>query len=585
MLIGLGLIVLAVAYNMDQRSDAQLLWGYRPLVLFSAAWALLILALSDRFSRLPQNKRLLGLSTLSGLLLAVGFPDLIPFPLLMFVGFVPLLMAEREISEQRQGAARWQVFKYSYHTFVTWNIITTYWVANTALVAGIVAILMNSAIMTIPFLLFHQTRQVLPRLGYAAFVAYWLVFEYVHMQWELTWPWLTLGNSFAEYPAVVQWYEYTGHLGGSVWALAGNVLALHLYDAWRKKGGWPWSPFLRLSAWVLLPVGFSLWLYFSHEEKGPGLEVVVVQPNMEPHYEKFSISEAEQIERFLKLAGEKVTENTEYVVFPETAFGFVNRKRINSYPVIRRIREYFADYPGLKIVTGIEAYYDYEPGYPKSRATRERQTRDGRTIYYEIYNAAIQITIGEEAVPFYKKSKLVPGPEIFPYPQLFFFFKPVIDRLEGTVAGVATQSERSVLSSPVGEVAPVICYESVFGEYHAGYIRKGADAIFIMTNDGWWDNTAGHRQHLYFASLRAIETRRAVARSANTGISAFLNQRGDIFQPTQYDEPVAIRATIRFNDEITLYVRYGDLVARIALFVSILLLLNTLVKRVTGKDA
>ena len=96
-------------------------------------------------------------------------------------------------------------------------------------------------------------------------------------------------------------------------------------------------------------------------------------------------------------------------------------------------------------------------------------------------------------------------------------------------------------------MAPVICYESVYGEYSTGYIKKGAQAIFIMTNDGWWDNTAGHRQHLYFASLRAIEARRAIARSANTGISAFVNQRGDILQPTRYDEPIAIKTQYSFQ--------------------------------------
>ena len=199
-------------------------------------------------------------------------------------------------------------------------------------------------------------------------------------------------------------------------------------------------------------------------------------------------------------------------------------------------------------------------------------------MFYEILNAALQIEIGNDDVQLYRKSKLVPGPEILPYRRIFFFLKPLIDKLEGTTAGVGTQPERSVMSSDAGKVAPAICYESVFGEYVTGYIRKGAQAIFIMTNDGWWDNTAGHRQHLHFASLRAIETRRAIARSANTGISAFINQRGDILQHTRYNEPVAIKGAIRFNDAVTFYVLWGDTIARISLFASIILLLNTFVR-------
>ena len=134
------------------------------------------------------------------------------------------------------------------------------------------------------------------------------------------------------------------------------------------------------------------------------------------------------------------------------------------------------------------------------------------------------------------------------------------------------------MSSSRARIAPVICYESIFGEYHNGYIKKGAQAIFIMTNDGWWDNTAGHRQHLYFASLRAIETRRGIARSANTGISAFVNQRGDILQPTKYGEAVAIKGSLHLNDAITFYVRWGDIIARVALFLTAIFLLNTIVK-------
>ena len=141
-----------------------------------------------------------------------------------------------------------------------------------------------------------------------------------------------------------------------------------------------------------------------------------------------------------------------------------------------------------------------------------------------------------------------------------------------------SQKERSAFKASDLGVAPVICYESVFGEYTTGYVKNGANALFIVTNDGWWDNTAGHKQHLLFASLRAIETRRPIARSANTGISCLINQRGDILQPTEYDEAATVKGTLLFNDTITFYVRYGDLIGRLAGFISILLLLNVIAK-------
>ena len=280
-----------------------------------------------------------------------------------------------------------------------------------------------------------------------------------------------------------------------------------------------------------------------------------------------------------------VEEETDYIVYPETSFGLVRINTLNKYYTILRIREHYKDYEGLKLVTGIDGYYVFGKDEPHSKEVRVQKKSDD-PFYYEIINAAIQVEMGEEEVPLYRKSKLVPGPEIFPYKDILFMFKPVVERLDGTTAGVATQKEREVLSSESGNVAPVICYESVFGEYVTEYIRKGGEAIFIMTNDGWWDNTAGHRQHLYFASLRAIETRRSIARSANTGISSFINQRGDIQQAIKYGVPGAIKQEILFNDTTTFYVKWGDIIARIALFTAIILLLNTFVRaRLKGKDA
>ncbi len=577
-IIILALVAGWFGFDMLRRSQAEQLWGYRPLFCFLAGWGAIVLLRAYRYAKWPQRWRWLALSTLSGLLLGVGFPGILPLPWLMFFAFVPLLVVEREVAEARQGPARGEVMRFAYHAFVLWNIISTYWVANTAFVAGIFAIWVNALLMCIPFVLYHQARQVMPRLGYLAFIAYWIVFEYLHQRWELTWPWLTLGNSFAEFPSWVQWYEYTGVFGGSLWILGANLLVLRLWDTWRGKAAPLQRPALRLLGLVAIPIAASLLIYSRYQEQGPIRQVVVVQPNFEPHYEKFDIPERVQMDRFLELSGQAVDEDTDYLLFPETSFGFVETGNINSYAAVQRIRQFFRDYPLLHVVAGVDAYHVFRPGEPRSRAVRESVRAPGDTMYYEVLNAAIQLSMGSEETPLYRKSKLVPGPEIFPYPGFFFFLKPLVDRLEGTIAGVGTQPERSVLSSQAGKVAPAICYESIFGEYVTGYIRKGAQAIFIMTNDGWWDNTAGHRQHLYFASLRAIETRRDIARSANTGISAFINQRGDILQPARYGEAAVIKGPVRFNEAFTFYARWGDIIGRIALFAAIILLLNTVAK-------
>ena len=559
---------------MYQRTAIQELWGYRPLVLLLAAWAGLSLLFLPLFSKSDLKWRWLLLSTSSGLLLGLGFPELIPFPFFTFIGFVPLLILESEISRFANKKGR-TLLCYSYVSFVLWNIIATYWVSNAAIAAGLFAILVNSMLMCIPFWLFHKSKQAMPNLAAFALIAYWISFEYIHLNWDLSWPWLTLGNSFAEFPSLIQWYEYTGHLGGTLWILWVN---LTLYKFWQGYKEEKKLPFLTSIGLMVIPIALSLFIYYTYEEKGRAVEVAVVQPNYEPHYVKFSIPEQTQVQHFLDLSEQVIGESTEYLVFPESSFGYTETHAIHDYPAIRQLKGFLSNYPRLNLVTGFNAYTEFLPTETLTPNTRINIRPTGDTVRYEVLNIATQLSSGNENIPIYKKSKLVPGPEIFPYQAVLSVFKPIVDQLGGTTAGVGTQKERSVFTSKSGSVAPVICYESVYGAYFTEYIDKGAEAAFIVTNDGWWDNTAGHRQHLHYASLRAIETRRSIARSANSGISAYINQKGEIKKPTKYGESAAIIDKILFNDSRTFYVIWKDLIARIALLTSLMLLLNTLAK-------
>ncbi len=570
------------AYNMYVLTENKGLWGYKPLILFLSVWLAVHILFTGK-KRGVFGMRYAILSSLSGLLLGLGFPGYLPLPVLLFAGFVPLLLLEEEISNSQEIKKGRLVFAHSYNAFLLWNIISTFWVANTALAAGIVAIMLNSLFMAIVFTAFHHTRRLMPRIGAIAFIAYWMAFEYLHLNWEISWPWLTLGNGFGQFPALVQWYEYTGVFGGSLWVLAGNLLALNLWKL-RRENATMLTPTLRLAAWGLLPVAVSMWMYLNYTETGvASAKVALVQPNYEPHYEKFDIPEDVQMDRFLQLSATVIDSTTDYLVWPETSFGYVETRAIETYPAVVRLREFMAPFPNLKVIAGIDAYHVFLPGETHSRAVRSSDRGNGIIMYYEVLNAAAQFSNENRDVPLYRKSKLVPGPEILPYREVLGVFKPIIEQVQGTVSGVGTQKERTAMVSSSGRMAPVICYESVFGEFFTGYIRQGAQAAVIMTNDGWWDNTPGHRQHLWIGSLRAVETRRHIARAANTGISCFINQRGDILQPTRYNETIAIKGEIKLNDYITTYVRWGDFIARIAVFTTLLLLLNTMVKAVQGR--
>ncbi len=573
----LALAISILVFNMIDLSNKELLWGHRPLFVFLCGWSFILVCFSNSFFSSQKKRSYLLLSFFSAILFFLGFPSMPFFPLI-FIAFVPLLIIEKKICKD-EAKPFWKVWRFTYNTFVLWNILSTFWVANTAFAPGIFAVLMNSLLMTIPFMLYHWTKKILPlNLHLVIFCAYWISFEKLHQGWELSWTWLTLGNTFAQSSSIIQWYEYTGVFGGSLWILAINYL---IFKKYANENKFQVLNYKYILLGLIIPIVLSLGIYYSYEEKGFEKEVVIVQPNYEPHYKKFTVPRKTQEQKFLKLSKEGLKKDTDYLLFPETSFNRVRINDFNSIPLIKNLKKFADNYSNLKIVSGIAAHKVYDEDEEKPKDTIREFKSKGKSTFYESYNGAIQINKRGE-VDFYKKSILVPGPEIFPYKNLFFFMKPLVDQLGGTLAGNGTQDKRSVFWDEAKEfaVAPVICYESIYGEYCTEYIREGASAIFVMTNDGWWDKTSGHKQHVLFSKLRAIECRRDIARSANTGISCFINQRGQILQPTSYETDAYVLGKIRMNNELTFYVKWGDLIARVSYLLSILLILNSIVKNV-----
>jgi apolipoprotein N-acyltransferase len=466
---------------------------------------------------------------------------------------------------------------------LVWNVLTTWWVYNSTAIGGIFAMLANALLQCIPLMLFWFTKRATnEKFGYFSLLCYWISFEFIHLNWDLSWPWLTIGNGFLYAPEWVQWYEYTGVLGGTLWVWLANftvyfALVKHkgVYTKTARAGS-----DLYAMAIMLIPILYSYYLYETYQENGQEVEFVVVQPNIDPFTEKFADSENfipfdQQVERFIELSKSQMTPHTSFVLWPETAIdGLYQESAIEQDPLIQRIKTFVAQNPHISLLTGVTSYTLYENKKAATQTARYRKD----VGYYDVFNTALFIEPGKPA-QFYHKSKLVPGVELMPYPSVFGFLTDLIFNLGGTSGGYGKQEQRTVFKNNQGVgIAPAICYESVYGDFMTEYVRNGADFITIITNDGWWGNTPGHKQHLAYASLRAIESRRSIARSANTGISGFINQRGDIFYPTKYWVQDVVNAPIRASKIITFYVRYGDYMGRTAMFITPLLLLSVLVK-------
>lgn len=539
-----------------------------------------------------ENMLIWGLVVLFALMMSAPF--IIPHTgILALFGLVPLLCMERIASQ----LGKKRIWIYHYSAFVLWNTITTFWVCNATIGGGIFAVLANSLQMSLVFGLFRLSKKKFSgSLPYIFLAAAWIAWERFYFDAEISWPWLVLGNSFARTTWAIQWYEITGALGGSLWIWACNLglygLLASLSDGsffcWNRKA--QAASLIGYAAILILPFIASACIgkeYRDSIDEGEKLPVVIVQPNIDP-YNKFQAMTQDQQNAILEghiesaLKGRKAdsTAGPLLVVAPETFTNDIICGEYDRSRTWRRFTSFLKDYPSVNMLFGATSYDYFESASKPSHTAR--QLRDGRWV--ESHNSAL-MTDGTSRTEIFHKSKLVVAVEMTPYPAIFC---KIDDMLGGVMGRCVGQEEISLLNvkSADGQSIPIgcaVCYESVYGEYYTGYVRKGARAMAIITNDAWWGDTPGYKQHLSYASLRAIETRRAIARCANTGISAIISPSGEITQPTPWWEPAVIKGEIPLRDDITFYVAHGDITGRLCSFVFILLLLALGVRFVTRK--
>jgi apolipoprotein N-acyltransferase len=520
--------------------------------------------------KLKNNYWFLSLAT--GVLMWLAWPPFFTAPI-VFIGFLPLFILQQQVQQHKEKNLIF--WFYTFVAMLVWNLLTTWWVYY-ASPAAVAAFVLNAALMTLPWLGFHFTRKVYgDKLAFPAFVFYWLAFEYLHLNWQISWPWLTLGNVFASLPNMVQWYEYTGFLGGTLWVLVVNILVFKLITNYTKTAA------VNLSLTILLPlIGSYIILNTLDTNQNPkdAVQVSVIQPNMDPYTDKFGgKTPQEQLQIMLQLAEESLTPQTRVVIFPETSLTQqIDEDAINNDLAVQQLRSFCRKHK-VSVLTGADTYYIFKQGEKLTSTVRKQGD-----VYYDSYNTALLID-STENIQVYHKSKLVPGVESLPYPALFKPIEKLFD-LGGTSGSLGIQDDAEVFTTQDSlRLAPIICYESVYGHWVSSYVRQKADLLCIITNDGWWRDTPGYRQHLLYARLRAIEMRRNIARSANTGISAFINYKGEIEAKTKWWVPAQLNKTIYLRKELTWYARNGDYIGKIGAWLGIFIFLSTIVKRITRK--
>ncbi len=534
-------------------------------------------------------KSILG-ALLSGLLLWLAWPTY-GFAGLLFIAFVPLLLSEKRLRDDVKKKTAWRVLAHAYLTFLIWNFATTSWLYYATPFGMWFAVLVNSLLMATVFMVYHLfARKVNQGTAWTFLICLWMAFEYLHLHWDFSWPWLNLGNGFSEYTSWIQWYEYTGTFGGTLWVWLVNIAVTYLVFTRLKNvksnqdGGrfaFAKAKYLKqiglIATMVLLPIVVSVYIQSTYTvsitAESEMDEVLIVQPNIDPYKEKYFQTNGKVIELMEELITPEMNDEVDFIITPETVLAD-NRFRlpqVQYHRDIQSLRTLLAPYPNTYYLGGISMIDVFRKDDP--RHSNQSNTLDGKA-YFNDYNSAMFMNRSGQ-VDLYHKSKLVVGIENMPYKSVLepLLGNVMID-LGGTVATKTTQEERSVFTtSDEKAIAPIICYESVYGDYVTDYVNNGAQYLAIITNDAWWANTQGHQQHLSLARLRAIENRRWIARSANTGISAIMDHTGAVRQSLGYEKRGVVSGQIQSRDELTFYTLHGDYLARIAMFIGVFTLL------------
>ncbi len=513
------------------------------------------------------------LSLSSAILLGISFPPF-QFGVIACVAFVPFLI----LADSIESYGRF--FRYAYFTFFVFSMLALYWVGGFThgkdpylMIAGVALYLWEPLVLSIPAMVYFFVRKSLKsKYSVLAFPFIWITMEWLYALGELAFPWLTLGNTQTYNLEKIQFADITGVYGISFWVLVLNVLTYFLVKD-VQSGILPKNRYY-LAAVILmvylLPNFYRVDEHSFQNHEGKKINVGIVQPNVDP-WNKWEnantfLGRWMQSKHYLDLIGKHINKDIDLVVLPESAI------LLNLPAHYEQMQEFktVIDSLNVSVISGYVRvqYYEPENAPPTSSAIK------GSNIRYDSFNSIMFVEPNSKDVQSYSKMRLVPFAERIPYAnKVPFLIEPLRWGVGISNWGLANDSTIFESKNFGSKFISMVCYESIFPEFISHFVNNGAEFLVFITNDSWWGNTSGARQHNQYAVLRAIENRRWVVRCANGGISSFVDPMGGMFDQTQMYTEAYISHQIEPLKNKTFYSIHGDWIARICASITIFILL------------
>ncbi|MFC1884648.1 apolipoprotein N-acyltransferase [Thermodesulfobacteriota bacterium] len=494
------------------------------------------------------------LAILSGIILTASFPPG-AFSFMAWIALIPLFLS----LDKKSFAVSFKLGLIAglthYLTLIYWIMVVLGHYGNLSIIASLGPYIMLCFYLALFLAIFSAlSRSVISStFGFLWVPGFWVSLEYVRSNLMSGLPWCLLGYSQYKHLPVIQVADIVGVYGISFLIVFVNVYLFRLIRVHSKNKFYKLG--LETGLTILLVSSTLIYGYFRISEMGNtenssrSLKIVIAQGNIdqslkwEPSYQK------QTMEIYERLSRSMLSYNPDMIIWPETAVPFFFQNNRTFSPRIFSL----AKESGAVIIFGSPAYTNVK----------------GLTRYY---NRAYLVSPQNLPVQYYDKVHLVPFGEYVPLKNVFSFINRLVPAAGDFRAG---KEVRPFSHSGLG-IGVLICFECIFPELAREHTLKGARILVNLTNDAWFGKTSAPHQHLSMAVFRAVENRRPLLRSANTGISAFIEPQGRIVSKSRIFEEAVLYSSVHPKGRLTLYTLYGDV---FVIFLSILSFLKIVIMR------
>lgn len=509
--------------------------------------------------KIIASKSNYGLAVFSGLLLAAAFPKL-DLSWCAWFALLPLLMAIREVTPGQGFRLAITAGLAHYSALLYWLVHTMHTYGYLPIYQSVIILIVMATILSVFWgcLGWFSAATIKTPNKLWLFPVVWTALEYMRSFIFTGFPWGFLGHSQYKHLFVIQISDIIGVYGISFLIAAINTSIFICFASFFKYR-WNNIPIKSRTVGISLLAGGAMLTatlaYGQYRvnmidqalQKAAKVKIALIQGNIDQSIKWETAFQNYTVKRYKRLSRTSLSDTPDLIVWPETAtpFYFTYDKELTQ-----------------KVMAGVKksktAFLIGSPSVVLKKGD------------VEYYNSAYLVDKSANIIDKYDKVHLVPFGEYVPLKKYFPFVGKMVEQIGDFRSG----KKGGILKWREGNLGIQICYEIIFPELSRAMVKNGADILINITNDAWFGATSAAYQHFAMTVFRAVENKRAIARSANTGISGFVDPVGRILSTTPIYEEKVLTRSVSMLKETTIYTRFGDLFAGVCLFLTMIIVIT-----------